>query len=338
MSSTPQPKAKNRPQRARIDRLVVLGLVVLFAFGVLGLAAGVGWAETWAQIRALGPLQLAILLGLSLVNYLLRGMRWHLCARASGLHLRLRDNLLHFIGGFAMTVTPGRIGELVRLRWISNLSGRPFERSLPLPFIDRVFDVAAMALVLAACAMLSQAGLAGALPVAGLALLVAVAITRPWLLRRMVTQLWRLVRRWPRRFAGLRQAARGMDRFSKPGLALPALVLGVIGWSAEGYALFLLLGWMGADIGFATATLIFVFSTLAGGLTGAPGGVGGAEAAMLALLVAQGVPLETAIPAMAVIRLTTLWFAILLGFCAFPIAERSSQKGARPHGLENAHI
>ena len=185
---------------------------------------------------------------------------------------------------------------------------------------------------------MSQAGVSGALPVAAVALLIAIAITRPALVRALVTMLWRLLQRWPRRFAGMRQAARGMDRFSKARLALPALALGVIGWSAEGYALYLLLAWMGADIGLATATLIFVFSTLAGGLTGAPGGVGGAEAAMLALLVAQGVPLETAVPAMAVIRLTTLWFAILLGFIAFPIAERTSHKGLHRNGLENAHI
>ncbi|MEM7471921.1 MAG: lysylphosphatidylglycerol synthase transmembrane domain-containing protein [Pseudomonadota bacterium] len=321
-----------------MDRWVLLGLMGLFVFGFIGLAATVGWEESWAQIRNLTGLQIAALLLLSLMNYTLRGLRWHLFAKQMGLPLKLNQNLLHFIGGFAMTVTPGRIGELVRLRWISNLSGRPFERSLPLPFIDRVFDVAALGIVLAGATILSQTGVSGALPVAVAAVAVALVVTRPALIRRIVTLLWRLFRRWPRRFANLRQAARGIDQFSSPRIALPALLLGVIGWSAEGYALHLLLVWMGADIGFATATLIFIFSTLAGGLTGAPGGVGGAEAAMLALLVAQGVPLETAIPAMAVIRITTLWFAILIGLCAFPVAERTSQKGLRSHGLENAHI
>ena len=73
---------------------------------------------------------------------------------------------------------------------------------------------------------------------------------------------------------------------------------------------------------------IFTFSTLAGGLTGAPGGVGGAEAAMIALLALQGVPLEVSVPATAVIRLTTLWFAIGIGLAVFPVAERASLKGA----------
>ena len=107
-----------------------------------------------------------------------------------------------------------------------------------------------------------------------------------------------------------------------------AAVLGFVGWLAEGYAFHLLLMWMGADVGFWMAVAIFVFSTLAGGLTGAPGGVGGAEAAMIALLTLEGVPLEVSIPATLIIRVTTLWFAIGLGLLVFPAAERISMKGA----------
>ena len=92
----------------------------------------------------------------------------------------------------------------------------------------------------------------------------------------------------------------GVDRL--PALVLTAmsmvhLDLGKVGW---------LMAAMGVGIGFWPAAAIFVFATLAGGLTGAPGGVGGAEAAMFALLVAAGVPAGPALAATAVIRLTTL--------------------------------
>ncbi len=90
---------------------------------------------------------------------------------------------------------------------------------------------------------------------------------------------------------------------------------------------------MGADIGLAKAVAIFIFSALAGGLTGAPGGVGGAEAAMIALLALDGVPLDVSVAATAIIRLTTLWFAILIGMILFPLAERRSLKGK--DALEN---
>ena len=90
--------------------------------------------------------------------------------------------------------------------------------------------------------------------------------------------------------------------------------------------MYLLLVWMGADVGIATAIAIFVFATLAGGLTGAPGGVGGAEAAMIGLLMIEGVPLEMSVPATLIIRVTTLWFAIAIGLAVFPFAEKASQR------------
>jgi len=72
------------------------------------------------------------------------------------------------------------------------------------------------------------------------------------------------------------------------------------------------------------AMAIFFLSILTGGATGMPGGIGGAEAAMIAALLLNNVPLEIALPATAVIRLTTLWFAIALGLIIFPFAERPS--------------
>ena len=313
------------PSRTR-DRLLLLGLVGLVGLGLAGLVSATGWAETWAQISKLHVSLIAALLGLSMVNYGLRAVRWHLFARRLGLPLGFGANARHFIGGFAMSVTPGRVGELVRMRWIKRETGWAVERSAPLVLMDRASDLAAMALLLAGAIVLAAGGIAGAAPVAILALVAAFVATRPALLTALITMIYRMTGRAPRVFARARGAARLVARFSHgPTLAL-GLGAGLLGWAAEGYAFHLLLAAMGADIGAAKAIAIFLFSTLAGGLTGAPGGLGGAEAAMVALLSLEGIPLDISIPATAVIRLTTLWFAIALGVAVFPLAERLSKK------------
>jgi uncharacterized membrane protein YbhN (UPF0104 family) len=53
-----------------------------------------------------------------------------------------------------------------------------------------------------------------------------------------------------------------------------------------------------------------------------PGGLGGAEFSMLGMLFALGVPSAAAVTATAVIRVVTLWFAVLVGFLALPFALR----------------
>lgn len=316
------------PSRSRRrDTLLIGGLVVLVLAGLAGLAAATGWEEVLHQLRGLGPVQIAALLALSLVNYFTRGLRWHLFTRRLGLSTGLRQNLRHFLGGFAMSVTPARVGELIRMRWLRRETGWPVERTAPLALVDRAADLAAMALILATSLAFAASGIAFALPVVILALGAAWVATRPKLLAALVTLTYRTTGLVPRMMGRARSAARSLGRFSTLPVATGAMALGLIGWAAEGYALHLLLVWMGADIGLAKAVAIFTFSTLAGGLTGAPGGLGGAEAAMIALLTLEGVPLEVSVPATAIIRVTTLWFAIAIGLIVFPMAERASLKG-----------
>ena len=306
------------------------GLGLLFIAGLIGMFAATGWEETTAQIARLTLWQGALLLLLSLANYLLRGVRWHLFARRLGLPTTLGADMRHFLGGFAMVVTPGRVGELVRMRWLKRETGWAYERTAPLALMDRASDLAAMAVILALSVAIAAGGMGGALPVAMLALLAAYTATHPRLLAAIVTRAYRITGRFPRLFARIRAAARSLRHFTRASTILPAIALGVAGWLAEGYAFHLLLGWMGAEIGLWKAIGIFVFATLAGGLTGAPGGVGGAEAAMIALLALDGVPMEVSVPATAIIRVTTLWFALGLGLAVFPFAERLSlrQKNA----------
>lgn len=322
------PSAVEQPRRWR-DSAILGGLVFLVLLGLAGLAAATGWQATWDELMALTLLQLFVLLALSLINYGFRALRWHMFAGRLGLPTRLWQNVRHFFGGFAMSVTPGRVGELVRMRWIRRETGWPFDKTAPLVLVDRAADLAAMAVLLAVALALSSTGVVGGVPVALLALIAAFAATRPALMRGLADFGFRISgKRLPRVFARIRRAADSLAFFRGTGFLLLAGGLGVIGWLAEGYAFHLLLMWMGADVGMWMAIAIFIFATLAGGLTGAPGGLGGAEAAMVGLLILDGVPTEVAVAATLVIRVTTLWFAILLGLIVFPYAERKSQVAA----------
>lgn len=324
----PTPRPLHRARRTR-DRWAVAALVLLAAAGLYGVGRATGWSEIGARFTSLAAPQIAALLFLSLLNYALRAVRWHLFVASIGFRLPAWRNILHYLGGFAMSVTPGKIGELVRVRWLARATGAPFERAAPAALADRASDLAALAILLSFCLALS-ATIRGGVPIALLALIAAFAATHPRLLAGFTGLFHRLTgRRLPRLMARLRRAALSLDAFARGHVLLPALALGMAGWAAEGYAFHLLLGWFGAEVPLARALAIFIFATLAGGLTGAPGGLGGAEAAMVAFLTLDGVPLETAIAATALIRFTTLWFAVLIGMAAFPFAERQSHGGRK---------
>jgi uncharacterized protein (TIRG00374 family) len=81
---------------------------------------------------------------------------------------------------------------------------------------------------------------------------------------------------------------------------------------------------MGALLPVGHSLFAFSASLVAGAASFMPGGLGGAEGAMVALLRADGVPRADAVSATVMIRLATLWFAVVLGLLALMAAGRGT--------------
>lgn len=311
---------------SRIRRLTLTGWALLaFAALLLVSVALTGWQDAVSALAALGPGHLLILSGLALAHYMIRALRWHIMVRTAGVHVPWTTNVLYFFGGFAMTATPGRVGELVRLRWLMRRTGLGFGHLLPIAFADRAIELASIVALIALGLVATSLGSSAVWWVLGAGALIVWIACRPMALLAAVNAAYRLAgRRWPRLFVKLRRLTRRLDPFMRPRIFLPVLLIGMVGWGFEGLAFWLLLDWLGTEIGLAAATAIFLTAVLSGALSGLPGGLGGTEAASVALLVLQGVPLELAILATAIIRVATLWFAIALGFAVLPFAEAHS--------------
>lgn len=308
---------------ARMSRagLLLLGFVALVVVAVVA----TGWQDAMRALEVVQPGGLGVLCALAGLHYLLRAWRWHMIVQTAGLGTTMGQNARHFFGGFALTATPGRVGELVRLRWLARETGRGLGAVLPIALADRAVELASMVLLIAAALVVGGGGTATAWWLVAVATVLVVIACRPRLLERAVTVAARVAgRRRARLFVRLRRVARRIGPFMRAWPFVPALVIGIVGWGIEGVAFWLLLDWLGAELPLATAAAIFLLAVLAGALSGLPGGLGGTEITAVTLLVLQGVPAETAVLATAVIRIATLWFAVAIGLAVFPSAESRS--------------
>jgi uncharacterized membrane protein YbhN (UPF0104 family) len=302
-------------------RLGQVALIAAFAVvGYLGLAL-LSDASTIADgLRRLGLWQWSLLIGLSLINYALRFLRWHLYLRALGAHLGWLRDLLIYIAGFAFTVTPGKAGEAVRSVYLRGV-GVPWSSGLAALGVERVLDLAAVVILAALAPRILGSGLLPALVIVFLVGTVLLGVTRPtaarWLLGRLPEG-----QRWERLKQGVLATLAHAGRLLAPKLLVGGLALGVLAWGAEAWGFYLLLGWLGLGYEPLQAMGIYALGMLAGALSFLPGGLGGAEAAMVALLVAGGTDLGTAVLATVICRLVTLWFAVLVGVVAVPFAGR----------------
>lgn len=304
---------------ARQQRLLWLS-VGLSAAGYLAFALWSGWQEVWHAVQRIGGGVIAIALLLSLVNYLLRGERWRLYLRHVGHPMGWQLNTRIYWAGFALTTTPGKAGEMIRSLFLAPYGVR-YHHSAAMFFSERLADMVAIV-------ALTAAGL-GSFP-NGEAFYLGLVVLLVLGLMLLRTELPELLLR---KLAGPRQGLQWLAQVaasSRPlwrgALLWQVLVLSAVAWLAEGFGAWLILRELSPDISLNMALFIYGFGMLVGALSFMPGGLGGTEATMTGLLVLQGLPLPEAVAATVIIRLATLWFAVILGLFAVLTLPASPEK------------
>ena len=301
--------------------------IVLAAAAYLIFVIWAGRAEVITAIGRVGLSTLCVLLSLSFSNYILRFLRWHYYLQKLGCLMPIVPDFLIYIGGFALTTTPGKAGELARTLWLRPYGVAP-SRSIAAFVSERLLDF--VAIVLLSCLAFSS------YPGGGWLLLAAVGLLISAFGLLYVPRAGRTLVRWTeksrlRTFVHQTTEIMALTRGClTPIPLLVGLVLGIAAWAAESWGFAILLEALGHPLALPTALSIYAFSMLTGAVSFLPGGLGSSEAAMVVLLRLAGVPIGIAVSGTLLIRLATLWFAVVLGIVA--IAVRANT----PSGEANA--
>lgn len=292
----------------------VVWSILLAALGYLGFALWSGWHEVVGAVAKVGVFGLAIALLLSLVNYGLRFMRWQWYLNAMAHPMPWWPSLKIYLAGFALTTTPGKAGEALRgvllKRWAV-----PYPTSLAAFLSERLSDLLAVVIL----ALFGLSAYPDAQPFITIGLVGIVAVLIALSSRAILVRLQQRVRATTRVLALIRHLLEILlqaRRCHTPHLLIGATLLSLVAWAAEAWAFHLILVWMGIEIPIVFTVFVYAISMLAGALSLLPGGLGGTEAVMIAILHWLGVDSASAVAATVLIRLTTLWFAIALGCIA----------------------
>ena len=262
-----------------------------------------------------------LVLGLSLSNYLLRFVRWQLYINRFSDAVPTLTNLTYYLAGFAFTTTPGKAGEAVRSLYLKR-HGVAYADSLAAFFTERFIDVITMVLLSLSAAVAFPdfrwpVILVAALFVGSLPLIRSMKMHH--LLDRLRLQLpSKKIRSVGEHLLALLRSAADL---LKTRLLYSGLALGLLAWGSEGVAFYIILDTLGVSSPFWVAVGIYSISMLVGALSFIPGGLGSTEAVMVLLLTLIGADMPTAIAATLICRVTTLWFAVIIGAISMTILE-----------------
>ena len=316
----------------RLRRATVWTVVVCAAaYAVIGVAFDGGQvaAHGWPALHQ--PWLLLLVLLMAPANYFLRFLKWHAYTRRLGFaHVPWRGNLLIFLAGLGLTLTPGKVGELFKSWMLWDRYQVPAARSAPMIVADRVTDGCAMLALAAVGVVLLGRGQVPYALIAAVVIFILVLRSRRAMrgLLHLLARIRRL-RPFEERLQTLLSSAQALFALDIFGLTF---LLSLIGWGLEGLIVFLTLGAFGYPFPVGGSLLVVASAAVAGGVSALPGGIGAAEGVMVGLLLWLAVPLPLAVLTTLITRVTTLWLGVAVGIVALGAAEATGGGAGAPGG------
>lgn len=261
-----------------------------------------------------------ILLLLTLLNYLFRFFRWHYLLKKINIKLPFKKSFNIFFSGISMTVTPGKMGEVLKAYLVKKETGNRFSEIVPLLVFERMTDGMAMIILALGGVYFFRQSIIffvfSTLLVIGFIVFIYAKDT-----------VVNLIKRFEKRFFHVKildfavAFFENSQKLLNSGNLLVAVFLGIIAWAFEGISLFLLVNqFMAGAIHESSlqalfySLFIFSFSSIAGFLVLIPGGVGVAEGSITSfLMLFFKMTLPSAIFITIIFRFVTLWFGVSMG-------------------------
>lgn len=247
--------------------------------------------------------------------------------------IRERDSAALWLSGLAMAVSPGKLGEVLKALVLKNLSGLDFSRGAPVVFMERLTDGLAV-IPLTTVAMLAAGGSLGEGTVSlsyvrAVLVVVTVVLGIGIVLVQFKPLAYRVIdftRGWPvvGRFHGALRSLydSGYDLIKLRHLA-PTVLLGLGAYTSDCIGFYLLLtglGLHGTWTLFGQACFILGFSVIIASISALPGGAGGRELTIGAMLAGvAGLSKANAGTATFLISIFQSWAGVLVGLCVIAL-------------------
>ncbi len=289
---------------SRLIALIILLGVVVYIFFLSSTEDSVGLRE---KISQLSFNNLIIPITLSLFSYFLRFIRWRLILKQLGHDLPIKHDLICYLSGFALTMTPGKSGETIRSAFLLQFHV-PFQTSLSAFIVERSFDLLIVGLI---------ATLLFFPPIITLLLLVS-ALTIISVVGSLLAKQDHLSYKinLPNFLLKLLRIISRASVVLTPKPIANYALLGCGAWAAQGLGFYYIVCLFTQDIEILNAISTYCAGLFIGAASLIPGGIGVTEGSLSWMLQTQGLDQNSAILSALISRGCTLWLAVAIGCCA----------------------
>lgn len=270
-----------------------------------------------------------VILALSFINYVFRFFKWEYYRKILNIKLKTSTSFLIFLSAFVMSVTPGKMGEVLKSYLLKEENGTPVAKSAPIVLAERLTDFISIVFLCIVGAYVIDYGQTIIIIVGIMFIGFALMLSSRKLSLGLISQLEKIkfLSKHIHKFYEAYESIYQLVKF-KP--LVIATIISVFSWFFECVGFYLVLyvfsATTGIEVNLLIATFIYGFSTLIGAIAMLPGGLGLTDASLTGLMQLLKIPANISVASTIIIRTATLWFGVLVGIIAVSIYQSKTHK------------
>ena len=288
----------------------ILGIIVIFAIILIAFDINI----ISEKIGDFDPQYLPIIIPLIPLTWGVLFLRWNLLLKNSDIDIPLKDNFMIFISGFALGVTPGKVGELIKSQLLKNKFNIPRTRTAPLVIVERFYDFFAIAVISLFGILVFEYSIYifGILTI-GITIFLIVTSSEKIFLKFLnkiekIKFLKNFSNELPKSFNVIQKSTRGK-------IFPLSITLSIIFWFLDSIIAYLTLLSFGIDIiDYFVLMSIYTSSIILGVISFLPLGIGVVEGSLVGFLSLNGIEFHLATAIVVFIRFFTRWIGVMAGF------------------------
>ena len=304
----------------KLKQKVIVSIVIA---GVLYLAFTIyaDFTNVVDAFKKFNLLLLPVLLLLSFLNYFTRFLKWDYYLAIVKVKMKKLDSLSTFMSGLIMSVTPAKLGEVLKSVLVKEITGEPISKTAPIILAERITDFLSLLLIAIVGAFVFDYGGNLTIIVAAFFVLIIFIISNKKIALPIINFSERipLIKKYIHNIHSAYESSYQLLKL-KP-LFLMTL-LSLVSWGFECWGYYIVLLNFNVDFGILWASFSYSFSTIVGAISMLPGGLGLTEGSLTFLLVQKKVPVDISVATTFIIRVVTLWFAVLVGIVSLTLYQK----------------
>jgi uncharacterized membrane protein YbhN (UPF0104 family) len=319
---------------------IVRSIILFTLIGVILYGFGVFWGDHQVVFDSLSEFpvhSLILVLIIVALGWLIRAARFGFYMRVSGITLSYGYVTAVFLASFSLTGTPGKMGEGVKALFLKRDYNIAPAKVVGILVVERLTDLLAILFLACFSVVIFSDWFGVFILCAGITVSLGLGLTMERVYGPLLTACSRIPLIGGLFKKILEILLAGKDLMT-PLIFLKGFILSVVAWGLESLCMFIIMNSMDLSVTALQANFVYCFGQIVGALSMLPGGIGGAEASMAGLMAYLGIGYSKAVPAIMILRLATLWFAIFVGILFMAIMARYSgsrplpdEKGAAPY-------